>query len=158
MPLDLGVEVAAHGVEAPCVEASAICLMVFTFPRDIAYSRSPTASRALSGSRNSLAAIPELTEQHHDFAHGKCVLDFGAEDIPRFAQVLCVLTHTGMAAINATLAELSQEGVPLDLGMRQLNEALPVHARHRVHHRKGYFHVLPRHRRAVSPDRGWLSM
>ena len=71
----------------------------------------------------------DAADEDHDRAHLERVVDVAARDVESVVEVAHVLTGNFMAAVDALrLAEGSEERVPLDVRIRERDQALPGRA------------------------------
>jgi hypothetical protein len=80
-----------------------------------------------------LAAVVNATDEHGDVAHRDPFVHVGTHDLPRFAEVAQVLPRPVMAAVRTSLTQLGEERVPLDLGIRESDQAWKVSPAERLH-------------------------
>ena len=76
-----------------------------------------------------LAAVANPPDEEGDVADGDAVIHIRPHHLPGIAEVVGVLPHSFVPAIDAALAELGEEGTPLDLGVGQRDERVEVTGR-----------------------------
>src|SRR5947208_5578668 len=99
------------------------------------------------------ATVVDATYEHGYIAHPEPVVYVSTHDLPRIVEIAHVLPRSLMAQIDAFVAQLGKERVPLDLGIGERDHARGVAPTERIHDLNCQLHVRLRHRLPGQPRR-----
>src|SRR5438477_2042524 len=97
------------------------------------------------------ATVVNATDKHGYIAHPEPVVYVSTHDLPRIVEIAHVLPRSLMAQIDAFVAQLGKERVPLDLGIGERDHAPDVAPTERIHDLNCQLHVRLRHRLPGQP-------
>src|SRR5438477_10419222 len=87
------------------------------------------------------ATVVNATDKHGYIAHPEPVVYVSTHDLPRIVEIAHVLPRSLMAQIDAFVAQLGKERVPLDLGIGERDHARDVAPTERIHDMNCQLHV-----------------
>src|SRR4051794_7823564 len=90
------------------------------------------AGRVLRLDTAAPASVTQAPDQQHGRADGESVIDVRTQHLPRVVEVTYVLTNTVVPPVHPFLEQTGRKWTPLDIGVRQLDQARNITARHRL--------------------------
>src|SRR5438874_3501411 len=76
------------------------------------------------------ATVVNATDKHGYIAHPEPVVYVSTHDLPRIVEIAHVLPRSRMAQIDAFVAQLGKERVPLDLGIGEDRKSTRLNSSH----------------------------